>query len=86
MCAWAVCACAWAVCACAWAHLVRPCPHPCVCLLCRYGGFREARVHAHKGVGFVEFDSEAAATIAMQALANFRLSETHILQLSYAKK
>jgi U2 small nuclear ribonucleoprotein B'' len=51
-----------------------------------YGGFREARVHAHKGVGFVEFDNEAAATIAMQALNNFRLSDTHVLILSYAKK
>jgi hypothetical protein len=37
-------------------------------------------------VGFIEFDSEAAATIAMQALNNFRLSETHVLVLSYAKK
>ena len=54
--------------------------------MCSYGGFREARVHAHKGVGFVEFDNEAAATIAMQALNNFRLSETHVLVLSYAKK
>ncbi len=43
-------------------------------------------MHAHKGVGFVEFDNEASATIAMQGLNNFRLSDTHILQLTYAKK
>ena len=43
-------------------------------------------MHAHKGVGFVEFENEMYATIAMQGLNNFRLSDTHILQLSYAKK
>ncbi len=55
-------------------------------LLYRYGGFKEVRVHAHKGVAFIEFDNEASSTIAMQALNNYRLSESNFLSLSYAKR
>ena len=52
----------------------------------RYGGFKEVRSIPAKNVAFIEFENEATSTIAMQALNNYRLSESHFLALSYAKR
>lgn len=44
------------------------------------------RLIAGKGVAFIEFQDIPQATIALQALNNFKLNETHNLLLSYGKQ
>lgn len=39
-----------------------------------------------KGVAFIEFGDEPAATAALKGLSNFKLTGTHNLQLTYGKK
>jgi U2 small nuclear ribonucleoprotein B'' len=69
-----------------WLVLLRFCVVLIVLFHSRYGGFKEVRMIPSKAVAFIEFDNEATSTIAMQALNNYRLSETNFLALSYAKR
>jgi U2 small nuclear ribonucleoprotein B'' len=43
-------------------------------------------VPGKKGLAFVEFDDEAQASIALQALYGFKLTPTDTLHISFAKK
>lgn len=52
----------------------------------QYHGFQEVRMVPGKGVAFIEFDTISNALPALQGLHNYKLSPTHNLQLSYAKK
>jgi U2 small nuclear ribonucleoprotein B'' len=54
-------------------------------LFSQYAGLREVRLVAARRVAFIEYEREADATPALQGLSNFRLSATHVMQLSYAK-
>jgi RNA recognition motif. (a.k.a. RRM, RBD, or RNP domain) len=42
-------------------------------------------VEAKPGLAFVEYDSEASATQAMQGLQGFVIQAGHALRMSYAK-
>ncbi len=53
----------------------------------QYPGFLEVRmVPGQKGLAFIEFDKDAHSSVALESLKDFRLSETHLLRLSYAKR
>lgn len=53
----------------------------------RYHGFKEVRmIPGKKSIAFVEFEDVIPAGIALQALQDFRLTQTHKLVLSYAKQ
>eukprot|EP00741_Cyanophora_paradoxa_P002461 tig00000076_g2385.t1 len=53
----------------------------------QFPGFREARLVPGKaGIAFIDFDFEHQATTAMASLQNFKITPTHLMQLSYAKK
>lgn len=53
----------------------------------RFPGFKEARmVQEKQGIAFVEFNLESEATVAMNNLQNFKISPTHSMIISYAKK
>ena len=53
----------------------------------QYDGFKEVRmVPGQKGLAFIEFGTEAQASVALENLRDFRLSATHLLRLSYAKR
>ncbi|KAL3315941.1 U2 small nuclear ribonucleoprotein B'' [Cichlidogyrus casuarinus] len=51
----------------------------------QFSGFVEAR-KATGGVAFIEYENEAQATAAQTAYHGFKLTPSHALQVSYAKK
>ena len=50
----------------------------------QYPGFKEVRV-PRQGLAFAEYENEAQATVALKALDSFKLTNTDVLNLSYAK-
>eukprot|EP01119_Soliformovum_irregulare_P005385 TRINITY_DN17152_c0_g1_i1.p1 TRINITY_DN17152_c0_g1~~TRINITY_DN17152_c0_g1_i1.p1 ORF type:complete len:237 (-),score=70.36 TRINITY_DN17152_c0_g1_i1:101-811(-) len=53
----------------------------------QYGGFREVRMVTGKaGIAFIEFDTEADAGVAMNGLQHFKITNTHLMVITYAKK
>ena len=50
----------------------------------QYAGFKEVRI-PRQGLGFVEFDDEPHATLALERLNGFKLTTTDTLKLSYGK-
>lgn len=52
----------------------------------KFAGLKEVRMIADRGMAFVEYDTEAAATPALQGLNNFRVSASCVLAVNYAKK
>lgn len=53
----------------------------------QFPGFKEVRmVTGKKGIAFVEFESEIEAGVAMRGLQHFKLTNTHLMVISYAKK
>lgn len=53
----------------------------------QFPGFKEVRmIEAKPGIAFVEYGDEMQATVAHQGLQNFRVSPSHAMQISYAKK
>lgn len=53
----------------------------------RFQGFKEVRmVPGKQGIAFVEFESEADAGVAMSGLQHFKITPTHLMVISYAKK
>jgi hypothetical protein len=53
----------------------------------QFPGFKEVRmIEAKPGIAFVEYGDEMQATLAHQGLQNFKVSPTHAMMVSYAKK
>lgn len=53
----------------------------------QFGGYKEARtVPGRVGIAFVEFATAAQAAIALDRLQNFKLSDEHLMQISFAKR
>lgn len=55
-------------------------------LFAQYPGFTELRPVPGRGMAFVEYESEVAATPALQGLHNHKLDEAHYMAVTYAKK
>ncbi|KAG6415290.1 hypothetical protein SASPL_122696 [Salvia splendens] len=50
-------------------------------------GFKEVRmIEAKPGIAFVEYENEMQATVAMQGLQGFKITDDHPMLVSYAKK
>eukprot|EP01115_Flamella_aegyptia_P006968 TRINITY_DN288_c0_g1_i1.p1 TRINITY_DN288_c0_g1~~TRINITY_DN288_c0_g1_i1.p1 ORF type:complete len:237 (+),score=110.72 TRINITY_DN288_c0_g1_i1:82-792(+) len=54
----------------------------------QFTGFKEVRMAAAKGgkVAFVEFDTDANATVAMSSLQHFKITPTNLMVITYAKR
>jgi RNA recognition motif-containing protein len=53
----------------------------------QFPGFREVRLdHAKKGVAYVEYHTEAEATVAMASLQHFKITPETPILITYAKK
>ena len=53
----------------------------------KFEGFMEVRIVSGKGeIAFVEFESEGRASDAKKALDNFKMSESHYMKVTFAKK
>ena len=53
----------------------------------QYTGFKEVRmVPGKKGIAFVEFADDVQASLALAGLNNFKLTPTHTLELTFAKR
>ncbi|CAI5953847.1 unnamed protein product [Closterium sp. NIES-64] len=53
----------------------------------QFAGFREVRmVDAKPGIAFVEFIDEVQASVALRGLQGFKITPTHPMLVSYAKK
>lgn len=53
----------------------------------QYPGLLDVRmVDARPGIAFVDFESEPAATSAMEGLDNFNVQAGHALKITYAKQ
>mmetsp|Transcript_9364 Transcript_9364/g.12917 ORF Transcript_9364/g.12917 Transcript_9364/m.12917 type:complete len:246 (-) Transcript_9364:124-861(-) len=53
----------------------------------QFQGFKEVRmVPGKQGIAFVEFETEADAGVAMVGLQHFKITPTHLMVISYAKK
>ncbi|BBN11513.1 U2 small nuclear ribonucleoprotein B'' [Marchantia polymorpha subsp. ruderalis] len=53
----------------------------------QFPGFKEVRmIEAKPGIAFIEFGDEMQASVALQALHNFKITPTNPMQISYAKK
>lgn len=50
----------------------------------QYAGFKEVRI-PRQGLGFIEFDDEPHATLALERLNGFKLTTTDSLKLTYGK-
>lgn len=58
-----------------------------VSALRRFPGFKEVRLVPGKhDIAFVEFESEAQAGVAKDALQGFRITATCAMKITYAKK
>jgi len=53
----------------------------------QFPGFKEVRmVTGKQGIAFVEFENEPEAGVAMNGLQHFKITPTHLMVISYAKK
>jgi len=53
----------------------------------QFPGFKEVRmVQGKQGIAFVEFENEIEAGVAMNGLQHFKITPTHLMVISYAKK
>lgn len=53
----------------------------------QHNGFKEVRlVQGKAGIAFVEFENEYQAGVAMEALQRFKISATHSMRITFAKK
>ncbi len=50
----------------------------------QYAGFQEVRI-PRQGLGFIEFDDEPHATLALERLNGFKLTTSDTLKLTYGK-
>ena len=51
----------------------------------QYAGLVDVKVVAQRGLAFVDFNSESAASPALQGLQNFKLDGSTTLQVTYAR-
>jgi len=53
----------------------------------QFPGFKEVRMVSGKsGIAFVEFENEIEAGVALNGLQHFKITPTHLMVISYAKK
>jgi len=53
----------------------------------QFPGFKEVRMVSGKsGIAFVEFENEIEAGVALGGLQHFKITPTHLMVISYAKK
>ncbi|KAJ4750037.1 U1 small nuclear ribonucleoprotein A [Rhynchospora pubera] len=53
----------------------------------QYGGFKEVRmIEAKPGIAFVEYENEMQATVALQGLQGFKVTQQNAMLITYAKK
>jgi len=53
----------------------------------QFPGFKEVRmVQGKQGIAFVEFENEVEASVAMNGLQHFKITPTHLMVVSFAKK
>jgi len=53
----------------------------------QFPGFKEVRmVSGKQGIAFVEFENEIEAGVALNGLQHFKITATHLMVISYAKK
>jgi len=53
----------------------------------QFAGYKEVRmVEGKKGIAFVEFESENLAGVAMTGLQHFKITPTHLMVISFAKR
>uniref|UniRef100_A0A7S1X0U7 RRM domain-containing protein n=1 Tax=Tetraselmis chuii TaxID=63592 RepID=A0A7S1X0U7_9CHLO len=53
----------------------------------QFPGFKEVRmVDARPGIGFVEFENDLQASVALSGLQGFKITPTHPMAVSYAKQ
>jgi len=53
----------------------------------QYAGFQEARlINGKPGIAFVEFTDAYNSGIAMQALQGFKITPTHLMKITFAKR
>jgi len=53
----------------------------------QFPGYQEVRMVAGKqGIAFVEFENEIEAGVAMTSLQHFKITPTHLMVISFAKK
>ena len=53
----------------------------------RFPGFKEVRlVPGRSDIAFVEFENEVQSGTAKEALQGFRITPSHAMKISYAKK
>lgn len=53
----------------------------------QFPGYREARlVPGRPGIGFVDFENEAQASVALAGLQNFKITPQHAMQVTFAKQ
>lgn len=56
-------------------------------LFIQYPGFKEVRmIEAKPGIAFVEYGDEMQATVAMQGLQGFKITQQNPMLITYAKK
>lgn len=52
----------------------------------QYPGYKGSKLIQTKSMGLVEYDNEAQASIALNELNGFKMTDTNILKVSYAKR
>lgn len=53
----------------------------------QFPGFKEVRmVQGKQGIAFVEFENEVEGSVAMNGLQHFKITPTHLMVISFAKK
>lgn len=65
------------------------CVHMCklFVLLLRFPGFKEVRlVPGRHDIAFVEFENDGQAGAARDALQGFKITPSHAMKITYAKK
>lgn len=56
-------------------------------LICRFPGFKEVRlVPGRHDIAFVEFESDVLGAAAKDALQGFKITPTHPMKITFAKK
>lgn len=56
-------------------------------LFAQFGGFKEVRlVPGRHDIAFVEFENEYLAGVAKDALQGFKITPTHAMKITFAKK
>jgi U2 small nuclear ribonucleoprotein B'' len=52
----------------------------------KYAGLKDIRLIPERGLAFIEYETEGMALPALQGLNNFRMTATHVMNVTFAKK